>query len=104
MVSFMSGKEGSEDPQFRIKKLRRQAYKIVRKMDEHQLFGFILVHGGRKAIPKLMKLWGESEKPKEDAKPEEKPDESEEKPKGREEDVKPAEDLIELVVQKPKKD
>jgi len=100
----MLGKEGSEDPQFRKKKLRRQAYKIIRKMDEHQLFGFVLVHGGKGAIPKLMKLWGEPERPKEEAAPEKKPDEPEEKPKEREEDAKPAEDLIELVVQKPKKD
>jgi hypothetical protein len=96
--------EGSaEDSQQRVKKLRRYASRIIRKMDEHQLFGFILVHGGKKAIPKLVKLWGEPPKPRKEDEPEEGPEEKpEEKPSEPKKEEESTEDLIELVMSKPK--
>ena len=67
----------------RIKNLRKQAYRIINRMDEYKLFGFIVQHKGRKAIPWLVKLWEEVVKP--------------------EKKVEPPKDLIELVVEKPEK-
>lgn len=71
------------DTQERIKSLRKQAYSIIKRMDEYKLFGFIVQHKGRKAIPMLAKLWQEVVKP--------------------EKKVEPPKDMIELVVEKPKK-
>ena len=107
MVSVMLDEGSAEEAQQRVKKLRRYASRIIRKMDEHQLFGFILVHGGKKAIPKLVKLWGEPPRPKKEEKPEERAEERpeekpEEEPAKPKEDEESAEDLIELVISKPK--
>jgi hypothetical protein len=80
-------------------------------LDQHKLFGFILHHKGKKAIPMLMELWGggmmseEKEPAPEtaDEKVEERATEDIEK-----EEAAPApDDLIELVLddsKKPKKD
>lgn len=61
----------------RRKNLMELAKKILEDMEDHQLFGFILSHVGKKAVPKIIKMWGEPATP--------------------ETAVKPEEDLIELV-------
>ncbi len=67
----------------RRKKLKKEAYGIIDEMEEHQLFGFLLQHKGKRAIPLLVKTWSEVVKP--------------------EKKVAPPEDLIELVVKKSDK-
>lgn len=64
----------------RRKDLVELAKKILEDMEDHQLFGFILSHVGKKAVPEIIKLWGEPATP--------------------ETAVKPKEDLIELVRRK----
>lgn len=61
----------------RRKDLMELAGKILEDMEDHQLFGFILSHVGKKAVPEIVNLWGESATP--------------------ETAVKPKEDLIELI-------
>ncbi|MFQ6127373.1 MAG: hypothetical protein ACE5QW_00475 [Thermoplasmata archaeon] len=56
----------------RRKNLTDLAKKILEDMEDHQLFGFILSHIGKKGVPEIVKIWGESVtaetavKPKED--------------------------------------
>jgi hypothetical protein len=54
----MARRKKTEDEKKRLKRLRKEARKIIGKMDQHKLFGFILHHRGKKAIPMLMELWG----------------------------------------------
>ncbi|MFQ6107174.1 MAG: hypothetical protein ACE5QF_06270 [Thermoplasmata archaeon] len=61
----------------RRKNLMELAERILEDMEDHQLFGFILSHVGKKAVPEIVRIWGEAETP--------------------ETAVKPKEDLIELV-------
>jgi hypothetical protein len=61
----------------RRKDLMELAGKILEDMEDHQLFGFILSHVGKRAVPEIVKLWGEPATP--------------------ETAVKPAENLIELI-------
>ena len=61
----------------RRKNLMELAGKILEDMEDHQLFGFILSHVGKKAVPEIVKLWGEPATP--------------------ETAVKPKEDLVELI-------
>ena len=64
----------------RRKNLMKLARKILDDMEDHQLFGFVLSHVGKKAVPKIVKEWGE--------------------PATAEKAVKPKEDLVELVRRK----
>ena len=66
----------------RMQKLRNMACSIIDEMDEHQLLGFVLSVKGKKAMPQLTKLWNEV--------------------MGQETGPAPADNLVELVVQKPK--
>jgi hypothetical protein len=61
----------------RRKDLMKLAEKILEDMEDHQLFGFILSHVGKKAVPEIVKLWGEPATP--------------------ETAVRPTEDLVELI-------
>lgn len=61
----------------RRERLKDLAGKILDDMEDHQLFGFILSHIGKKAVPEIVKLWGE--------------------PMTAEKKVEPEEDLVELV-------
>ena len=103
----MAGRKKSEEEKERLKKLRSEARKIIGAMDQHKLFGFILHHRGKKAIPMLMELWGggmaqeEKELPSEGG--EEKPGESVPEKEGREEPAPAPDDLIELVLDAKKK-
>ncbi len=33
----------------------------MENMEDHQLFGFILTHAGRKAVPEIVRIWGGEE-------------------------------------------
>lgn len=68
----------AEDKDMRRERLMDMAQEILRSMEDHQLFGFILAHTGKKGIPEIIKAWGESLSP--------------------EKKVEPKEDLVELVV------
>lgn len=61
----------------RRKNLMKLARRILEDMEDHQLFGFILSHIGKKGVPEIVKIWGEPVTP--------------------EKAVKPGEDLIQLV-------
>ncbi|UCD92762.1 MAG: hypothetical protein JSV43_02265 [Methanobacteriota archaeon] len=62
----------------RRKKLEKMATNIIQKMEDHQLFGFILTNTGKKGIAEIIKAWGEPLTPQKK--------------------VEPKEDLVELVV------
>jgi hypothetical protein len=101
----MARKKRSPEAIERVKKLRKQAHKIISRLDEHKLFGFILFYRGKKAIPELLELWGGVvEKDKGGKSEEESPESEEDRKKDEEsverEEVEPAEDLIELVAKK----
>jgi hypothetical protein len=68
----------TEEKDERREKLLSMAKAIVEKMEDHQLFGFILTNTGKKGVPKIIKAWGQSLTP--------------------EKEVKPKEDLVELIV------
>jgi len=55
----------------RRKDLMNLAEKILEDMEDHQLFGFILSHVGKKAVPEIVKLWGEPATPETAVKPKE---------------------------------
>ncbi|MCK4458016.1 MAG: hypothetical protein KAW39_09790 [Thermoplasmata archaeon] len=55
----------------RRKNLMELAKKILEDMEDHQLFGFILSHVGKKAVPEIVKLWGEPATPETAVKAEE---------------------------------
>jgi hypothetical protein len=55
----------------RRKDLMELAKKILEDMEDHQLFGFILSHVGKKAVPEIVKLWGEPATPETAVKSEE---------------------------------
>jgi hypothetical protein len=61
----------------RRKDLLELAQRILEDMEDHQLFGFILSHVGKRAVPEIVKLWGEPVTP--------------------ETAVKPTENLVELI-------
>lgn len=62
----------------RREKLLKMAYDVIIKMENHQLFGFILANTGKKSVPEIIKAWGETMTP--------------------EKRVVPKEDLVELIV------
>ena len=62
----------------RREKLLKMATDIVKKMEDHQLFGFILANTGKKGVPRIIKAWGQT--------------------LTAEKQVSPKEDLVELVV------
>ncbi len=62
----------------RREKLLKMAEEVIQKMEDHQLFGFILANAGKKAVPEIIKAWGQ--------------------PLTAEKRVAPKEDLVELVV------
>jgi hypothetical protein len=68
----------AEEKDERREKLLKMAMKILHKMEDHQIFGFILSHTGKKGVPEIIKAWGESLTPQKK--------------------VEPKEDLVELVV------
>lgn len=68
----------TEEKDERREKLLKMAIDIIQKMEDHQLFGFILAHSGKKAVPAILKAWGERITPQKK--------------------VEPKEDLVELVV------
>ena len=98
----MAGRKKSEEEKERLKRLRREARKIIGTMDQHKLFGFILHHKGKKAIPMLMELWGGSMMSEEKESPADSGDEKVEEKvaeKAEKEEPTPApDDLIELVL------
>lgn len=55
----------------RRKNLMKLARKILEDMEDHQLFGFILSHIGKKGVPEIVKIWGEPVTPEKAVKPEE---------------------------------
>ena len=62
----------------RREKLQEMADKIIKNMEDHQLFGFILANTGKKGVPEIIKAWGQPMTP------------------GKK--VEPKEDLVELIV------
>lgn len=44
-------------------RLMTLAKAILENMEDHQLFGFILNHAGKKAVPEIVKIWGGGESP-----------------------------------------
>lgn len=68
----------AEEKDERREHLLKKAYEILYKMEDHQLFGFILTHTGKKGIAEIIKAWGEPLTPQKK--------------------VEPKEDLVELVV------
>lgn len=62
----------------RRKELLKMADKVIQKMEDHQLFGFILTNTGKKGVPEIIKAWG--------------------RPLTPEKKVAPKEDLVELIV------
>ncbi len=92
----MPKQKRSPEAKERLKKLRKLARQTVNRMDEHKLFAFILLYRGKRAIPHLVELWEEG--PLQDEK--EEPIKEGMPPK---EDIKPSDELIELVAKKSKK-
>ncbi len=68
----------TEEKDERRDKLLKRGYEILYNMEDHQLFGFILTHTGKKGVAEIIKAWGESLTPQKK--------------------VEPKEDLVELVV------
>lgn len=68
----------TEKEDSRREKLLKMATEILEKMDNHQIFGFIMTHAGKKAVPEILKAWGKRLTPGDK--------------------VEPKEDLVELVV------
>jgi hypothetical protein len=62
----------------RREKLLEMATVILQKLEDHQLFGFILMNTGKKGVPKIIEAWGQTLTP--------------------DKRVEPKEDLVELVV------
>lgn len=103
----MSRRKKSEEEKQRLKRLRKEARKIISKMDQHKLFGFILHHKGKKAIPMLVELWGGGMMSEEEESAPEAADEKvEERTTGdveKEKATPSPDDLIELVLDDSKK-
>ena len=95
----MTNEKELEEMRERLSSLRSRAFKIVRKMNEHELFGFILLHLGRNAIPELMELWGKSPEPDDG----ELDDELHEPGAAGHVEALENEDLIQLISKKPAK-
>jgi hypothetical protein len=107
-VVKVARKKLSDEEKERLKRLRKEAQRIIRRMDQHKLFGFILHHKGKKAIPLLMELWGEGMMQEEDETDETTQTEEEPKvenvvEKSKTEEQASPDDLIELVTEDTKK-
>ena len=52
----------------RRERLMKLAQAILDDMEDHQLFGFILTNAGSKAVPEIVKIWGETSERKREEK------------------------------------